>query len=148
MKKGFTLVELIAVIAIIGILSVMIIPDVIDLFNKSNNDSMIIVENEVLDAANLYIEDYCKNPIDDEHRTLCNTDKKSISSNKIYLCLNTLQGRKVISDVYFKGSISCKGVVVYDYTDNKYRNGKTYLYCGSDYTTSGGSTYKSYADGC
>lgn len=148
MKKGFTLVELIAVIAIIGLLSIMIIPNIIDLFNKSNNDSMKIVENEVLDAANLYIEDYCKNPIDDTYRTLCNTDKKSIGSNKIYLCLNTLQTRKVIKEVYFKGSISCKGIVVYDYEDNKYKNGKTYLYCGNDYTTSGSSTYKSYADGC
>ncbi len=148
MKKGFTLVELIAVIAVIGLLSIMVVPNVIELLNKSSYDSMKIVENEVLDAANLYIEDYCKNPIDDEYRTLCNTDKKSISSNKIYLCLSTLQRRKIMGDVYFKNATSCKGLVVFDYVDNKYKNGKTYLYCGSDYTTSDGSSYEIYADGC
>lgn len=150
MKKGFTLVELIAVIAIIGVLSIMVIPRVIDLLNEANTDTMTISEHEVLDAANLYIEDYCRNPISDDYRTMCNTDKKLIGSDKVYLCLSTLQGRKAIKEVTYDETVSCKGLVLYDYdsTRNKFSNGKTYLYCESEYMTEGGNTYKTYADGC
>ena len=101
-------------------------------------------------AANLYIEDYCRNPISDDYRTMCNTDKKLIGSDKVYLCLSTLQGRKAIKEVTYDETVSCKGLVLYDYdsTRNKFSNGKTYLYCESEYMTEGGNTYKTYADGC
>ena len=150
MKKGFTLIEIIAVIAIVGVLSIMIIPKVIDLLNDANNDTMVISEHEVLDAADLYIEDYCRNPISADYRTLCNTDKKLIGTDKVYLCLSTLQGRKAIKEVYFDETVSCKGIVLYDYdpSRNKFSNGKTYLYCEDEYTTEGGSAYKTYADEC
>ena len=148
MKKGFTMIELLAVIAIVALLSIMLVPKVIELFDGATIDSIKIAENKVLDAANLYIEDYCRNPISDEYRSYCQEDKKTISANKVYFCLSTLQGRKVIKEVYYDETVSCKGLVVYDFNNYKYLNGKTYLYCGSDYTTEGGSTYQSYAGGC
>jgi prepilin-type N-terminal cleavage/methylation domain-containing protein len=148
MKKGFTLIELIAVMAIVGVLSIMIVPNVIKLLNGSMEDTMKITENEVVDAANLYVEDYCRNPINDEYRDNCLVDKKTINESKIYFCLSTLQGRKMIKEVYFKESTSCKGIVTYDYENYKYFNPKAYLYCGESYETEGGSTYKIYADGC
>ena len=81
MKKGFTLIELIAVMAIVGVLSIMIVPNVIKLLNGSMEDTMKITENEVVDAANLYVEDYCRNPINDEYRDNCLVDKKTINES-------------------------------------------------------------------
>lgn len=148
MKKGFTLVEILAVIAIIAMLSVMILPGVINLFNGAMVDSMKVSENEILDAANLYIEDYCRNPIDDDYRSKCNEDKKVISESKVYFCLSTLQGRKIIKEVYYKESTSCRGVITYDVENYKYSNPKVYLFCDEDYMTEGGTDYKSYANTC
>lgn len=148
MKKGFTLVEILAVIAIIGMLSIMIIPGVVQLFNDAVKDSMKVTENEVLDAANLYLEDFCRNPIDYEHRLNCNDDKHELDTDKVYFCLSTLQGRGMIKEVYYKESTSCKGIVIYEVENYKYKNPKVYLYCGDSYTTEGGSTYQTYANGC
>jgi len=148
MKKGFTLIELLAVVAIIGMLSIMIIPGVIKLFNGAVGDSMTVTENEVLDAANLYLEDYCRNPISNEYRINCNDDKHELEDNKVYFCLSTLQGRKVLKEVYYKEASSCSGIVIYDVNNNKYTNGKVYLYCGEDYVTEGGNTYKTYLNSC
>ena len=148
MKKGFTLIEILAVIAIIGMLSIMIIPGVVKLFNGAIDDTMKVSENEVLDAANLYLEDYCRNPIDDEYRNACQEDKNVIDEYKVYFCLSSLQGRKMIKDVYYKESTACRGIVVYDLDGYKYKNGKVYLYCGDSYTTEGGSTYTAQVNGC
>ena len=148
MKKGFTLVEILAVIAIIGMLSIMILPGVIKLFNDSIDDAMKVTENEVLDAANLYLEDFCRNPIDDTHRSNCVDDKKELDDTHVYFCLSSLQGREMIKDVYYKESTPCKGIVIYEMDGYKYKNPKVYLYCGGIYTTEGGTTYQTIANGC
>ena len=70
-KKGFTLVEVIAVVAILALLAVIAVPNVVKLFNSGKNDTMTIQENQVLDAANLFLEDYCRNPMDSEHSSYC-----------------------------------------------------------------------------
>ena len=148
MKQGFTLVEVLAVIAIIGMLSVMIIPGIVDLFNDAVEDSMKVTENEVMDAANLYLEDYCRNPIDEDYRQHCSEDKHDLGTNKVYFCLSPLQGRKMIKEVYYKENTSCKGIVTYEMDGYKYANPHVYLYCGDAYMTEGGDTYKTYANGC
>lgn len=155
MKNGFTLIELIAVISIIAVLSIMIIPRVVDSLNEATDTSMIISENEILDAASLYLEDYCRNPIDDEYRSHCNTDRHLVTieeggepKDKAYFCLSTLQGRGIIKETYYKETTSCKGIVMYDYQPGKYTNPKVYLYCEDDYTTEGGRAYKSYVGSC
>lgn len=63
-KNGFTLVELIAVIAIIAILTLMAVPAVLKIYNENVIKAMNVQENEVVNAANLFIEDYCNSPLD------------------------------------------------------------------------------------
>ncbi len=139
-KKGFTLVELIAVIAIIGILAILVLPDIVEYFNETSDDAMKIQENQVLDAANLMLEDYCVHPINDTYKSNCSNVFKTSSSSR-YICVKDIINNEYIENkVTFRNASECVGFVKYDFTDNKYSDGKTYLSCGEngiDYKTEG-----------
>lgn len=77
-KNGFTLIEIIAVVAILGFLAIVAIPNIIKLFSRSTEETMKIQETNVLDAAKLFVEDYCRNPIDNAKLTTCNNSKKTL----------------------------------------------------------------------
>ena len=57
MKKGFTLVELLAVIIILGVLSVLIVPKVLKTLNDSEEKTNIASANGLLKAAELKYQD-------------------------------------------------------------------------------------------
>ena len=63
MKKGFTLIELLAVIALIGILVTLVVPNLVDYLNNASDAGMKNQENNMKDAAKIYIEDHCSNPL-------------------------------------------------------------------------------------
>ncbi len=67
MKKGFTLVELLAVIAIVAVLAVFIVPNVLKTFKSSKEGLSRIQKEQILNAATMYINDTCINPISDEY---------------------------------------------------------------------------------
>lgn len=128
-NKGFTLVEIIAVIALIGIVSIIIIPNVVDTLNDSTNKTMKVQEKELSEAGLLYLEDFCKNPINN------NVCPNSISRNSDYtysgkINLNTLVSYKYIDDITLNEK-SCNGCVII--TNNE---AVGYLSCGEDYKSS------------
>ena len=130
-KKGFTLTELLAVIAIISILALMAVPAVIKIYNDSVIKTMHVQEKKIKDAANLFVEDYCNNPLD--HSLICPQSYSKPVNNKKVVCLSDLQNSKdkYISSVKYKDS-DCKGYVTYYLDENTgiYGNEKTYLFCG------------------
>ena len=132
-KKGFTLVELLAVIAIIAILTLMVVPAVIKLYNDNVIKAMHVQESEVKEAANLFIEDYCEDPLD--HSKVCPSSYETTNSiDEKYVCLSDLQGKdSYIKEVKYK-SDSCKGIIIYQKDDDTdlYTNANVYLYCGDD----------------
>ena len=60
MKKGFTLVELIAVVTLIALISILALPPILNSINQKKNelsDAMVTIINQ---ATSLYINDYFK----------------------------------------------------------------------------------------
>ncbi len=151
MRKGFTMVELLAVIGIIAILVIIVIPNVIDIFNESVDDTMQAQEGEAIDAAKLFVQDYCTHSIDDTHRQECNSKFKKIDDKTKYVCISTLQEKEYFDTIFYK-SVPCSGIVVLKANENDiYDTGNAYLYCGDAgnyiYKTEGGN-YESYLSSC
>ena len=89
-KEGFTLVEILAVVAILGILSLIAVPNVLKYLNESRKRAMITQENTILDAANLYITDYCSST--KLHDGMCpDSYENNEESSEKYICLSDLQ---------------------------------------------------------
>ena len=125
-KRGFTLVEILTVIAIIAILSLIVLPNFIGSFNDAKRKAMITQENEVVDAAKLFLEDYCKHPLS-QNKGQCSVYSLNTSQTDLkYTCLSVLQATNYIDPILSQGS-TCSGFVVYE---KDYTNHKTYLHCG------------------
>lgn len=56
MKKGFTMIELLAVFTITGIILLMAMPEITSLLKKSNNDKYETFKNNLYIACEAYIE--------------------------------------------------------------------------------------------
>ena len=132
-NKGFTLVELLTVIAIIGILSLLVLPNFIDSFKQGKQNAMVIQENEVVDAAKLFLEDYCRHPLSQNKGQCSLYSANTNQTNLKYTCLSAIQTSKYIEPIMSQGEY-CSGFVTYD---NNFNNHKAYLKCGNGYQTEG-----------
>ena len=129
-KSGFTLIELLAVIAIIGVLAIMVVPNVVDSYKNSLNKSMEIVENNVKDAANIYVNEHCTDPLYDPGTGTLYTCPSSYNSSK-FVCLSELtSGSEPYIESVKYSKTDCKGVITFDST-----GANVYLACGSEYYT-------------
>ena len=147
MKKGFTLIELLAVIALIGILVSLSVPNLVKYLDKASNSGMKNQENSITAAANLYIEDHCKNPL---YGYICPESYTNPDhGQEKYLCWSDLQDDKNVEEGIKRESYigpikydesMCDGVILFTKSDSKtnsgYNNIKTYLACGYDYSGS------------
>ena len=84
-KKGFTLVELIATIAILSILIVLVAPNVLGKFKESRINAMIIQESKLVESGSILVQDYCKNPINDDYKMKCDDVYDDISKMNVLI---------------------------------------------------------------
>ena len=86
MKKGFTLVELLAVIIILGILSVLIVPKVVDTLNDSEEKTNLASAEGLLKAAEYKYQDNeikgISESIKVDYTNNINTDKLDFNGKK------------------------------------------------------------------
>ena len=137
-KDGFTLVELLAVIAIVALITILTVPNVIKLFNSGNDSAMEFQENEMVEAAKLYLQDYYFKPINYSYRVVGEAAFKNLGSDdsKKYICASTVINAGYTKQVTYSGGVSCKGLVIFDKGDNAlYEHGKAYFYCDTVYST-------------
>ena len=132
MNKGFTLLELLVVIALLGVLLLIVVPSTIKILDGSIANTMKIQEEEVENAAKIYLEDYCKTPIDGTK--MCPLSR-SITNGVVYfngeIILDTLVDNNYIDEVNVR-SESCTGRIVF--VDNE---PDAFLSCGNVYTSEG-----------
>lgn len=57
MKKGFTLIEMIAVIAIMGLITALILPNIVNQVSSKSNDISKASKDLIYTATELYIDD-------------------------------------------------------------------------------------------
>ena len=132
MKKGFTLSELLAVVGLIGLLLVILVPSTIKILDNSIANTMKIQEEEVEEAAIMYLEDFCKTPIDNSK--IC-TLSKTITDGIVYyngeINLDVLVSNNYIDNITLRDQ-SCVGKVIISNNE-----AQAFLKCGDIYTTNG-----------
>ena len=67
MKKGFTLIEILVVLILLAIIAVIAVPNVVSFFSENKTKLSSIQKSQIETAVNMYINDYCNNPISDEY---------------------------------------------------------------------------------
>ena len=117
-KKGFTLMELLAVIAILAILSIVAIPNAMKAYNRSVLKTMENQEMQASAAAELFVKDYCNDDFD--NKRIC----PGHFLNNNYLCLSEIQEAKYIKKISYKSN-ECTGIIYF--YDGK--TPQTYLFC-------------------
>ena len=126
MKKGFTLVELLAVIVILAVILVIAIPQVLKVVDNSRKSAYIKNEQMVENVAKTYLASNSgKAPANEGHITI--------------VALSQLQENNLIGqiiDVKDKQTICTGYVLIINLGNNEY-DYQPYLNCGENYQTEG-----------
>lgn len=127
-RKGFTLVETLVVVVIIGAIMFLIVPKVSQIFSGGTKKAMQVQENELKDAALMYLEDHCKNPYGG--RTCAGTIYKNADNTYSgYILIDVLNTNNYIDKITYQENV-CGACV--KFTNN---SAKAYIDCGEDYIT-------------
>ena len=145
MKKGFTLVEMIATIAILSIIILISAPSVLKSYNESRIKAMVIQETKLVEAGDILLDDYCNDALDESKKEKCSEYYQRLYSvsnlkdevNYNYICVRDLKNLKYYSEKLVYGGSNCQGVVVYE-TDKKTNlkvDSYSYIDCEGAYTS-------------
>ena len=137
MRKGFTLVELLAIIVIIGVLSSFVVINIVSYYKTSADNAVLTQESQVLDAASLAITDFCNRPADSKTKKEKCVYSESTPNGLVridddgngYVCLNKLKEAGYYTSEIYHSKTPCIGYVLFEKNDGIYDNGKTYLFC-------------------
>ncbi len=117
MKKGFTIVELLAVIVILGIIIAIAMPNVLNIIEKSRNDAIIRNENMLINVARKY---FISN---------INLLPNNIGDT-VELTVSTLKTNGLIESIKSpRNNQECNGYVLVTKIDNNYYDYSPQLNC-------------------
>lgn len=113
MKKGFTLIELLAVIVILGILIGFTVLNVTGIFSESKGSLSRIQKNQIKSGVEIYISDYCINPISDDYSCPEDWDTSYDELGNITVEYAKIPLSELSSKGYFEDSIkdNCSGYI-------------------------------------
>ena len=112
-KNGFTLIELLAVLMLIGLLMVFVVPNIIKLFNESNNTLNSFQMKQLKSAVEIYINDTCLNPISAE--SVCDFENTKDSKGNIIIMDSTITLENFLTKGYIEATTSfdnCAGDII------------------------------------
>ena len=124
-----------SVLAILAVLVLFAVPNILNVYNTSIDDTMRVQEQEMVDAANLFIQDSCgRNALNNDRKGICSA---AISGNKAYFTTNVVVKYGYTETINHRGSGVCDGFIEYNYSPDtgRFSDGKTYIYCGDTYFT-------------
>ncbi len=140
MKKGFTVIELLAVIALSSIVVILLIPNFINYYNKSIEKKIITEESNISKTTEAFIMDACLDSIVDDiecpstYKDLGNItgvysfETKSeflsgLSSHKYdYICLSSLVNNNYLDNYPVYKKNICNGAVVINEISSDFAN--------------------------
>ncbi len=137
MKKGFSLIELLAVIAILAVLAIFVVPNLISLFNNSKKETFIVDIKSRFNTIDLNI---MKQSIKEDNGTVFyrlegDENKVPLTGKQLYYYVKVSAGGKIIEMLVWDGTntlkkrdtngISITNLSVDDLVDNIDTNGLT-----------------------
>lgn len=108
MKKGFTLIEVLAVVGLIGILALVITPIGIEIYNNARDKILLTTAKRLIDSTDTYIKNY-----ELEYGKKISSLKIEIKDKKIEDNLLNISGNlPQIGEIYIKDEEIA--IVIYD----------------------------------
>lgn len=120
MKKGFTIVEVLAVIVIITLITLMIIPNIMNSVNNKKKDISETAKKMIYDAADIYVKENISSYPLGENAIYCIKLESLVNSGKISNPVKDIKTNKEIPlNYYVKTTFNQYNEYVYNLVDNK-----------------------------
>lgn len=107
MKKGFTLIEVIAVIAIISVLMVLAIPNILNNVSNKRNEVSDTAKEMIYSAADMYVKENAINYPIEENAKYCIKLETLVNNGKLVAPVKDLKnGKEIPLNNYVKVDIN------------------------------------------
>ena len=120
MKKGFTLIEIVAVIAVVSILLVILTPYLLNSVNNKKDEVSNVAKKMIYDAADIYIKDNNEIYTSDEGAIYCIKLETLVNSGKLMNPVKDMEKNKEVPlNYYVKATVNSYNQFDYELVDNK-----------------------------
>lgn len=120
MKKGFTLIEVLAVILAISLITLLVVPNILNSVNNKKSNISETARDMIYKAADLYITDNSTSYPIDEDVTYCIKIEELVNSGKLTSPVKDLKNNKEVPlNYYVKATVNDYNQFDYDLVNNR-----------------------------
>ena len=120
MKKGFTLVEMLAVIIIIALLSLIVLPQILNQVGNQKEKVSDVTKNIIYSSAELYLDENISIDPKRTYQTICITLEELVKNEKLEKPLTDYKtGKQIPLNSGVKVSLNDYNERVYELVDNQ-----------------------------